>query len=240
MRQLITAGPDSPAGLVPLVPGPRPSSLGVPEVFGHALRGEPCLLLEPGRRPTPLPAATWRRSETPGDRLLLDLCHGATLDVGCGPGRLTAALRRRGQVALGIDVVEEAVRQTLGRGAPALLRDVHGRVPSAGRWDTVLLADGNVGIGGDPVTLLRRCAALVRPGGRLVVEVGAPGAPTEQTRPRLRCGCGTSETFAWARVGADGIGAVVDEAGPPLVADPAALHDDGGRWVAVLTTGSAR
>jgi glycosyltransferase A (GT-A) superfamily protein (DUF2064 family) len=31
----------------------------------------------------------------------------------------------------------------------------------AGRWDTVLLADGNIGIGGLPVVLLRRVAALL-------------------------------------------------------------------------------
>jgi len=45
-----------------------------------------------------------------------------------------------------------------------------------GRWAHVLLADGNVGIGGDVVALLRRCAELVRPGGTVVVEVERPGA----------------------------------------------------------------
>ena len=34
----------------------------------------------------------------------------------------------------------------------------------------MLLADGNIGIGGDPLTLLRRCRAVLRPGAVALVE----------------------------------------------------------------------
>ena len=78
-------------------------------------------------------------------------------------------------MALGIDVVHEAVGQTRARGAAALRRDIFGAVPGEGRWQTALLADGNVGIGGDPVALLRRLRRLLLPGGRVVVEVAPPG-----------------------------------------------------------------
>ncbi len=65
---------------------------------------------------------------------------------------------------LGIDVVPEAVEQTRRRGASALQRDLFDALPGEGRWQTALLADGNVGIGGDPVALLARTRDLVQPG----------------------------------------------------------------------------
>jgi SAM-dependent methyltransferase len=110
-----------------------------------------------------------------GDEALLARCAGPTLDVGCGPGRLAGALAGRGCPTLGIDISETAVRLARRRGAAALRRDVFDRVPGEGRWHHVLLADGNIGIGGDPARLLRRCRRLVAPGGRVHVEAAAPG-----------------------------------------------------------------
>ncbi len=108
---------------------------------------------------------------------LLGHCVGPTIDVGCGPGRLTAALADRGHPVLGIDVAHACVAQALGRGGVVLRRDVFGPLPGEGRWRTALLADGAVGIGADPVGLLRRVRRLLDPRGRVVVEVGAPGTP---------------------------------------------------------------
>src|SRR5689334_4305951 len=68
-----------------------------------------------------LDPSLWVGGLIPGDRRLLDHCAGATLDVGCGPGRLTAELARRGTPALGVDIAPEAVRQARRRGAPAEL-----------------------------------------------------------------------------------------------------------------------
>ena len=104
---------------------------------------------------------------------MLAHCVGPTLDVGCGPGRMSAHLAGRGRCVLGIDVVREAVDQTRARGVSALLRDVFAPLPGEGRWDTALLADGNIGIGGDPVALLRRVAHAARAGRP---RGGRPGA----------------------------------------------------------------
>lgn len=169
-----------------------------------------------------------------GDDEVLGLCDGPTLDVGCGPGRMTGQLAQRGSIVLGIDVVPEAVRLTRSRGAAAMLRDVFDRVPAEGRWGTVLLADGNLGIGGDPVRLLSRLRQLLAPGGRVVADVGPPGVGLRVTEVRLRAGGLTSEPFPWAFVGADGvvdIGARAGFAGSTL--------DVRGRWVAVLGADAA-
>jgi SAM-dependent methyltransferase len=66
--------------------------------------------------------------------LFVGPCAGPTIDIGCGPGRLTAALVARGLIALGIDVSTAAVLHARRRGAPARQLDVFDRVPAQGRW----------------------------------------------------------------------------------------------------------
>ena len=70
------------------------------------------------------------------------------------------------------------------RGGAALRRDVFAPLPGEGRWYTALLADGNVGIGGDPVALLqpapRRCSTR------------AAGSSSSSPRP------GTEPRTGWA------------------------------------------
>nr|WP_246122422.1 class I SAM-dependent methyltransferase [Actinoallomurus bryophytorum] len=48
---------------------------------------------------------------------MLKHCHGPTIDLGCGPGRLVQALTARGVRALGIDTSPWAVRQCRGHRA---------------------------------------------------------------------------------------------------------------------------
>ena len=60
-----------------------------------------------GRRET-VPVDTWRGPLLPADESVLARCTGPTLDVGCGPGRMAAALRARGVHALGIDTDVDA------------------------------------------------------------------------------------------------------------------------------------
>jgi SAM-dependent methyltransferase len=111
---------------------------------------------------------------SPADRDVLARVVGPVLDVGCGPGRHVAEMARRGQEALGLDTSAAAVDRARRRGAAVAHGSVFEPVPGAGAWVTVLLLDGNVGIGGDPVRLLRRCVTLLRPGGRLLVELEPP------------------------------------------------------------------
>jgi SAM-dependent methyltransferase len=182
-----------------------------------------------------LPVHQWRRDADHADLELLAHCAGHTLDLGCGPGRLTAALARLGHRVLGVDVVREAVDQTVARGVVALRRDVFDTLPGEGRWQTALLADGNVGIGGDAVALLRRARELVAADGRVVVELAAPGVRPRSEWAALECAGLRSAPFRWATVGTDDIGGLAAAAG----FDSTVVHRVGEqRWCAVLRRGS--
>jgi len=205
-------------------------SVPVVEVFASALRGDPCLLVDADGAVGPLPTEAWLQDADTDDHAILGLCEGPTVDIGCGPGRMAQALARTGWPVLGIDVVPEAVRLSLGRGAVALRRDVFERVPGEGRWGTALLADGNIGIGGDPVALLERVRRLIAPTGRVVVDAGPPGAGIRTRQVRLESGAGRSRPFAWTTVGAEAVGAVAAAAGLREVS----AHRFGDRHCAVL------
>jgi SAM-dependent methyltransferase len=200
------------------------------ELYEHALAGQarPEIEHADGSR-LPLAVDDWLHP-SPGDKSVLDKCHGPTLDVGSGPGRLTVALAERGVPALGIDITPYAVQMARTAGALTLLRDVFDRVPGTGRWMTVLLADGNIGIGGDPAALLRRICELLTPAGQAIVEVQPPGSPLRQEQVRLRHAGLVSSWFPWAYVGADQITGIAGEAGLSMTETWSAE----GRWFVAL------
>jgi len=107
-----------------------------------------------------------------GDIEAIAHIHGPVLDIGCGPGRIVKAAIGSGHLTLGIDVSSVAIGIARDQGLPVLRRSVFEPIPAEGRWATALLFDGNIGIGGDPVALLERCAQLVldEGRGRILVE----------------------------------------------------------------------
>jgi SAM-dependent methyltransferase len=199
-------------------------------IFAAALRGVPCDVVGLWARPRELPVRLWRRDADAGDRSLLAHCLGATLDIGCGPGRMSHSLALQGSCVLGIDVLPEAVALTRERGVSALVRDVFGPVPGEGRWDTALLADGNIGIGGDPVRLLSRVHHLLAPDGRAVVEVAPSGVGLRTVSLTLVCGGARSAPFPWSVVGADAVRGVAGDAALTTIG----VYQREQRWVAVL------
>jgi SAM-dependent methyltransferase len=174
---------------------------------------QPRLLRFEDGRILPLPVHRWAGAVTPGDATMLARVAGPVLDVGCGPGRLTAALHLDGDDVLGLDVVAEIPVLARRAGAPLALGSVFGPVPREGQWRTVLLADGNIGIGGDPVRLLRRVATLLTADGTALVELQPPGDLPVRGQARLEALGSTSDWFPWALVGPAGLPAIAAEAG---------------------------
>lgn len=199
-------------------------------VFADALRGVPCDVVWDEGPATQLPVASWVQVADDTDRLMLASCVGTTIDIGCGPGRMSAQLMHDRHVALGIDVVPEAVAQARSRGVNAIRRDVFARVPGEGRWQCALLADGNIGIGGDPVRLLGRVRALLARDGLVVAELSPYGTGLRVGTIALRAADRLSEPFPWALVGADAVATVAARAGLAVVS----THESAGRWWSVL------
>lgn len=161
----------------------------------------------------PLEVERWCAEPDAADGTVLSRCAGPVLDIGCGPGRLVAALARLGHEALGVDVTPEAVARTVRAGGRALCGSVFDPLPREGRWGTVLLIDGNIGIGGDPAALLRRAAELTSPGGSLLVEVVAADVD-ERVEVFVEDGNGgRGASFRWARLGSRALAAAAGDAG---------------------------
>ncbi len=159
----------------------------------------------------PLPLDRWLAPADAVDQAILADVEAPVLDLGCGPGRHLAALRALGKRGLGVDLSPVAVALARDRGAEAINGSIWANVP--GLWRTILLLDGNIGIGGNPVALLRRAGELLAPGGAILVETDPPGAPTQRMRIRIEAPDLVSEWFRWARVGVDGADEVAERAG---------------------------
>lgn len=193
------------------------------EMLGHlyerALEGERCWIRDGDGNVRTLPVHRWlggRVSDESFDEAVVQMCTGPTIELGCGPGRLVARLNQRGVPALGVDRSATAIRLAGRCGAATLLGDVFEPLPGIGCWHTVLLVDGNVGLGGDPRRILRRAAELLCRGGCCVVEFDVEAIGVRINRVRLETARLIGPWFRWAAVGVDSADVLAGQVGLTL------------------------
>lgn len=176
---------------------------GALELYEEALRNaEPLVLVSQDGTRITLDVRRWLAAPDLADHSVIDRCVGPTLDVGCGPGRFVTALASRGIPSMGVDIAATAVELTRRQGVPVLLRNVFEDLPGQGRWATVLLMDGNIGIDADPYRLLTRVRSLLGPAGCALVEVDPDTGLDDVLTVRLtRGGRSAGPSFRWARLG---------------------------------------
>jgi hypothetical protein len=216
-------------------------------LYERALSGERCWIRHEDGQIRALPAHQWLGTRccsdaTAGsdhtddevfDEAVAQLCTGPTIELGCGPGRLVARLFRRGIPALGIDRSAVAILLAGRGGAPVLLGDVFEPLPATGLWQTVLLVDGNVGLGGDPRRILARAAELLARGGHCVAEFDVEAIGIRAGWVRLETASDVGPWFRWATVGVDSAASLAAQVGLTL----SNVNLVGGRVIASLVAG---
>lgn len=135
-----------------------------------------------GHHESVLRSHTWRTAENSAAFLLPHLRHGMTvLDVGCGPGTITADLAQRipGGTVVGVDlpadVIETAQRTLGGPNVRFEVGDVYGLGFADASFD-VVFAHQVLQHLSDPVAALTELRRVLRPGGVLAVRDSDYGA----------------------------------------------------------------
>ncbi len=186
-------------------------------LYDRALDGERCWVRHDDGEVRHLPVRRWlggRHADGEFDRAVLELCGGPddrlglrprSFGDGAGSARHSGA-RRRPVRDGGRDSRVAVERRSFAAMCSKPL-------PGTGRWQTVLLADGNVGLGGDPRRVLRRAAELLRRGGSCVVEFDAVMTGIRTGWVRLESSRTIGPWFRWASVGIDCAAELAEDVG---------------------------
>jgi SAM-dependent methyltransferase len=132
-----------------------------------------------------------REGWEPDERTLLeDVVDGPVLDLGAGAGRVALDLMARGLAVTAIESSPGAAEVCRRRGVTDVRVGDLNEPPAEGRWRTVLLLCGNLGLGGSwegNRALLHRVAEVCDPGALLIGDsVTSEGRPEIGLRIRYR------------------------------------------------------
>jgi SAM-dependent methyltransferase len=108
------------------------------------------------------------------ERSAIRFAKGRVLDIGCGGGRHSLFLQKKGLDATGVDVSPLAVRVCKARGLrDARLMSIDNIGPSLGKFDTILMLGNNFGLFSNrnkARMLLRRLLTMTNPKARIIAE----------------------------------------------------------------------
>ncbi len=110
----------------------------------------------------------------PREKRAADYVKGRVLDIGCGGGRWSLYLQKKGHDVFGIDISPLAVKVCRERGLRNVRVTSISEIDSSlGKFDTILMMGNNFGLFESPKQarhLLRRFREVTNPGGRIIAE----------------------------------------------------------------------
>ncbi len=177
-----------------------------------------------------VPVERWFGEPSPADPRTLRLAVGPVLDIGCGPGATCSRSRRPTCRSLVSTSPTHSCGGPRRDGASVIRRSVFDDVPGAGEWMTCLLLDGNIGIGDDPVALLRRTREVYAPAVAYSLRQSRPAASPRRDDVHVQLDARRGPRFAWGSVSIDRLRTVAAAVGMPVVR----CWSADGRWFAWL------
>lgn len=169
------------------------------------------------------------------------------LDLGCGDGRVTAALAAQGADVLGVDADAAMVERTAARGVEAQVADARTLDGVDGPFDAVF-SNAVLHWVDDPDAVARAVAGVLRPGGVFVAEQGGHGN-VAAVRVALRAaldghGLAGVAVPSWSFPTADAAAATLEDAGftvetVELVPRPTPVPAGAAAWLDTFAAGIA-
>ena len=205
-------------------PAPNTFGSGGAEPYAEALRQNDSVTLQLSENRLGaasnlvMDVARWNADADDADLTLLRSVTGPVLDIGCGPGRMVRAAMDLGLAVLGVDVSATAIQIATEAGLPVLELSVFDTLPDEGQWQTALLVDGNIGIGGDVRAMLERCRELLTPTGEIVVELHDDvDLHNTYVGQLVDARGGESAFFPWAEIGLNPLTRIAHDLGLAVV-----------------------
>lgn len=110
----------------------------------------------------------------PREKRAADYVKGRVLDIGCGGGRWSLFLQKKGHDVLGIDISPLAIEVCRQRGLRnVMVKSISEADSSLGKFDTILMMGNNFGLFGNPKQarqLLKRFYHTTNPCARIIAE----------------------------------------------------------------------
>lgn len=93
------------------------------------------------------------------------------LDIGCGSGKISKELLKKGYQVIGLDFSEEAIKKAQGQGVVAKRANLDEGIPETSDTYDIVWAGDIVEHVFDPIGLLKESARVLKPGGTILITI---------------------------------------------------------------------